>query len=187
MAPVTAFLDANVLYPSELRNLLLHFAVAGLFRARWSDAVHEEWIASLLERRPDLMREKLERTRRLMDSAVFDALVTGYEGLIPALELPDPDDRHVLAASIHGGAQIIVTHNLRDFPAGILSKFEIEACHPDEFIGRVILASPRIAWKAAETLRKSLRKPSKSVEQFLASLEDAGLRRSAALLRGQSR
>ena len=62
-----AFYDANVLYPAELRSFLMHLALSGLFRARWSAAVHGEWISSLLEKRPDLTREQLERTRHLMD------------------------------------------------------------------------------------------------------------------------
>ena len=88
MATSTAFYDANVLYPAELRNLLMHLALTGLFRARWSTEVHEEWISSLLQNRPDLTREKLERTRQLMDQHAVDALVTGYEDLIPGLRLP---------------------------------------------------------------------------------------------------
>lgn len=63
MPPFTAFLDANVLYPADLRSLLMYLAVSGIFRARWSDDVHEEWISNLLSRRPDLSRNKLERTR----------------------------------------------------------------------------------------------------------------------------
>jgi hypothetical protein len=88
-----AFYDASVLYPSELRNLLMHLALTGLFRARWSAAVHEEWIGALLRRHPALSREKLERTRILMDKPAGDALVTGYEDLIDDLHLPDPNDR----------------------------------------------------------------------------------------------
>ena len=65
MAGFTAFYDANVLYPAELRNLLMLLALIGLFRARWSADVHEEWISSLLKKRPDLTRDKLERTRLL--------------------------------------------------------------------------------------------------------------------------
>ena len=79
MSILTAFYDASVLYPSELRNLLMHLALTGLFRARWSAGVHEEWIRALLRRRPDLCREKLERTRMLMDKHAEGALVTGYE------------------------------------------------------------------------------------------------------------
>ena len=93
---LAAFYDASVLYPSELRNLLMHLALTGLFRARWSADVHEEWIRAVLRRRPDLSREKLERTRVLMDKHASGALVTGYEELIEGLRLPDPDDRHLL-------------------------------------------------------------------------------------------
>ena len=100
VAAFTVFYDANVLYPAELRNFLMHLALTGVFRAKWSSDVHEEWIRNLLEDRPDLTREKLERTRQLMDKAAPDALVTGYQHLIPGLLLPDKDDRHVLAAAI---------------------------------------------------------------------------------------
>jgi predicted nucleic acid-binding protein len=115
VARFTAFYDANVLYPSDLRNLPMHLALTGLFRATWSAGVHEEWMSALLRNRTDLSREKLERTRRLMDRHATDALVTGYEDLIPGLHLPDPNDRHVLAAAIRGRADVIVTANLRDF------------------------------------------------------------------------
>jgi hypothetical protein len=63
----TALYDASVLYPSALRNLLMHLALTGLFRAKWSADIHEEWISALLRNRPDLTRAKLERTRMLMD------------------------------------------------------------------------------------------------------------------------
>ena len=87
----------------------MHLAVTGLFRAKWSVDVHEEWISNLLKNRHDLTRDKLERTRMLMDKHAIDALVIGYEDLIPGLQLPDPNDRHVLAAAIRGQANVIVT------------------------------------------------------------------------------
>src|SRR5947209_8316691 len=95
----------------------MHLALIGLFRAKWSADIHEEWMSNLLNNRPDLTRLQLERTRTLMDKHAVDALVTGYEDLIPGLQLPDPDDRHVMAAAIRGRADVIVTMNLRDFPA----------------------------------------------------------------------
>jgi hypothetical protein len=107
---------------------------AGPVRVRWSDRVHEEWIAALLRNRSDLTPAQLARTRRLMDENVDDALVSGYEHIVGQLTLPDPNDCHVLAAAIHGGASVIVTVNLRDFPADALSTHGVEAQHPDTFI-----------------------------------------------------
>ena len=155
MAGFTAFYDANVLYRSALRNLLMHLAFTGLFRARWSADVHEEWISSLLKKRPDLTRDKLERTRMLMDQDAVDALVTGYEDLIPGLQLPDPDDRHVLAAAIRGHADVIVTMNLRDFPSDTIGPFGIEAQHPDEFILHLLDLAPGAVAAAAEVIARA--------------------------------
>jgi len=183
MATLIAFYDANVLYPAELRNFLMHLALTGLFRAKWSNAVHEEWITNLLKNRPDITRQKLERTRHLMDKAALDALVEGYEHLIPTLSLPDENDRHVLAAAIEGEAQVIVTMNMKDFPDEVLQRYEMEAQHPDEFILHLIDLAPDAVMDAAETHRQSLKNPPKSVEEFLASLEAQGLPQSVAALR----
>lgn len=179
----TAFYDASVLYPSELRNLLMHLALTGLFRAKWSAGVQEEWICALLRRRPDLSREKLERTRMLMDQHATDALVTGYEDLIEGLHLPDPDDRHVLAAAIRGRADVIVTSNLRDFPAEILGQFGIAAQHPDEFILHLLDLGPGLVVAAARDHRESLKKPPKTIEEYLNALEARGLTQTASVLR----
>ena len=162
MAGFTAFYDANVLYPSDLRNFLMHLALTDLFRARWSADEHEEWIEALLKKRPDLRREKLERTRPLMDEHAPDALVAGYHHIIPGLTLPDPNDRHVLAAAICGHADVIVTINLKDFPAQAIKSFGIEAQHPDEFILHLINLAPGRVLKAAEDHRISLKKPPKT-------------------------
>jgi predicted nucleic acid-binding protein len=175
MPPFTAFLDANVLYPAELRSFLMFLAVPGIFRARWSDDVHEEWISNLLERRPDLTRSQLERTRQLMDKHAPDALVTGYRRLVPALNLPDPNDRHVLAAAVRGGASVIVTNNTKDFPAEALEEFEIEAQTPDEFIQHLIDLYPDEVLDAAKTHRASLLNPPKTREGYLITLERQGL------------
>jgi predicted nucleic acid-binding protein len=179
----TAFFDASVLYPSELRNLLMHLALTGLFRAKWSARVHEEWINALLRRRPDLFRGRLERTRMLMDLHAVDALVTDYEDLIAGLELPDPDDRHVLAAAIQGRADVIVTANLRDFPAGVLRKFGIEPQHPDEFILQLFDLAPDQVVGAALAHRESLKNPPKTIGEYLNALEAQGLTETVSALR----
>lgn len=183
MPGLTAFYDASVLYPSELRNLLMHLALTGLFRAKWSAAVHEEWIGALLRRRPDLSREKLERTRALMDLHAADALVTGYEDLIECLQLPDPDDRHVLAAAIRGQADVIVTTNLRDFPGHILAQYGIEPQHPDDFVLHLLDLEPGLVAGAARDHRESLKKPPKTIEQYLDGLEAQGLTKTVSALR----
>src|SRR5450759_1201889 len=99
--------DANVLYPSTLRDVLIRLAQTGLVQAKWTETILDE--------------TRLQRTRNLMNLAVRDAVVTGYEPLIGSLNLPDLDDRHVLAAAIRARAQIIVTFNLRDFPPEALT------------------------------------------------------------------
>src|SRR5438094_5200959 len=121
MATPTVVLDACVLYPAPLRDLLLWLAVIGLYRPRWTEAIHQEWMENLIRERPDLSRDRLDRTRNLMNQSVPDCLVSGYEELIASLALPDPNDRHVLAAAIHAGAESIVTYNLSDFPAVTLA------------------------------------------------------------------
>jgi len=161
----------------------MHLAMTGLFRAKWSEGVHEEWMTRLLANRPDLSREKLERTRMLMDKHAEDALVTGYENLIEGLHLPDPDDRHVLAAAIRGRADVIVTANVKDFPADVLTPFEIETQHPDEFIRHLLDLAPGVVIKAAEDHRESLLNPAKTVTQYLEMLEKEGLTEAVAVLR----
>ena len=182
MAAFIVFYDANVLYPAELRNLLMHLALIGVFRPRWSADVHEEWMSSLLANRPDLTREKLERTRQLMDKAAPDALVKGYKHLIPGLVLPDPKDRHVLAAAIRGGASVIVTCNLADFPQQVLGEFDIEAQHPDEFILHLFDLAPGLVMEAAENHRQSLKNPPKTVAEYIDDLESQGLTQTASVL-----
>jgi len=154
-----------------------------LFRPKWSRAVQDEWIRSLLENRPDLKPEQLERTRELMDLHVPDALVTGYEELIEGLQLPDPDDRHVLAAAIRGCVDVIVTENLKDFPHKILAPFCIEAQHPDEFILHLLDMSPSAVCGAADRHREALKRPPKTLEEYLDKLAATGLTQTATVLR----
>jgi predicted nucleic acid-binding protein len=171
----TAFLDASVLYPAPLRDLLLELSVADLYHAKWSEAVHQEWIGALLRTRRDLTRVRLERTRDLMNAHVRDALVKDFEQLVDSLDLPDPDDRHVLAAAIKGGANLIVTVNLKDFPAEKLERWRIEAQHPDEFLTRQFHLSQSAYLQAVRTVRRRLKNPPKSVKDYLDTLRACGL------------
>jgi predicted nucleic acid-binding protein len=171
----TAFLDASVLYSAPLRDLLMELAVSDLYRAKWSNAVHEEWIKAVLRNRPDLTRAQLQKTRDLMNAYARDGLVTGFEQLIDVLELPDPDDRHVLAAAIKGRADLIVTINLKDFPAEKLDHWGIEAQHPDEFLTHQFHLSQPVFLQAVKMVRLRLKNPPKSVEDYLDILRTQGL------------
>jgi hypothetical protein len=178
----TVFLDASALYPSLLRNILMRLALRNLFRALWSECVQDEWTRAVLRDRPDLRREQIERTRRLMDENINDAIVCGYEHLIETITLPDPDDRHVLAAAIHGAAGIIVTANLRHFPAPTLSLFKIEARHPDAFIRGLLAASPLEVVGALRELREDLNNPPLTAAALLTAMSRQGLTATARAL-----
>lgn len=183
MSSPVVILDACVLYPAQVRSLFMYLAGADLFRPRWTDVIHDEWIRNLLNDHPDITRVKAERIRELMNAHVPDCLVIGYEPLIPALDLPDPDDRHVLAAAVHGGATTLVTFNLSDFPADKLSPHNVEAVHPDEFVTRLLAEHSAEVCAAAARHRASLKNPPKSVEEFLTMLEAAGFVQAVAVLR----
>jgi hypothetical protein len=119
----------------------------------------------------------------LMDKHATDALVTGYEDLIDGLHLPDPSDRHVLAAAIRGRADVIVTVNIRDFPCNVLAPYGIDAQHPDEFVLHLLDLAPGVVAAAARNHRDSLKNPPKTIEEYLNSLEAQGLTQSASVLR----
>jgi predicted nucleic acid-binding protein len=181
--PVAAVYDANVLYPAPLRDLLIRVAQAGLVRARWTEAIHDEWVRHVLANRPHLTAERLERTRALINDAVRDCLVTGYEPLIESLSLPDSNDRHVLAAALRAGAEMIVTFNLKDFPAQSLAAYGIAAVHPDEFVQMLFETAPEVVCVSVRRQREGLRNPPQTVEQLLATLESQGLVQTVARLR----
>ncbi len=178
-----AFLDASVLYPASLRNLLMRLTLAGLFEARWSDDVHEEWIRAVMRDRPDLSLMSLRRVRDAMNEHAEDSIVSGYEPLIETLDLPDPNDRHVLAAAITGQANMIVTRNLKDFPRSALICHDIIAKHPDEFLIRMLRQEPEPFLEALRDQQDSLRRPPVSMTDLLAILERTDLKQTVKELR----
>ena len=181
-SPFTAVYDACVLYPAALRDFLMWLALSGRFRARWSLEIHNEWKRNLLKNRPDLTTEQLDRTSDLMDQAIPDACVSGYEKLIEGLTLPDVDDRHVLAAAIRCNASVIVTFNQKDFPDETLGPFGIEAQHPDEFVDNLFDLDPAAVVAAAQRQRKQLKMPPMDVGTYLDLLMRQGLTQSSKAL-----
>jgi PIN domain len=183
VANFTAVYDACVLYPAPLRDFLVWLALTDLFKARWTDEIHDEWIRNVLNKRPDLTLKQLTRTKDLMNKYVRDCLVTGYQSLIPSLTLPDPGDRHILAAAIRCNTDVIVTFNRKDFPKEYLTSYGIEAQHPDEFIRHLLDLNSVMVCQAAEKHRRTLKKPPKTTEEYLDTLLRQGLSQTALNLR----
>jgi predicted nucleic acid-binding protein len=177
-----AILDACVLYPPGLRNLFMWLAVEEVFVPKWTDDIHEEWISNTLEADakkndpPRLSRVKLERTRQLMDENSSRSLVTGYKKHIPSLTtMRDQDDRHVLAAAIESESPLIVTFNLRDFPASVLSPYGVEAIHLDSFLCDLFDENPSGFMKAVSEMLSALKNPPRPLAEQCASFRRLGL------------
>ena len=175
-----AFLDASVLYPVSLRHLLMRLALEGLFQPKWSATVHDEWIRSVLRDNPHIPAARLHALRDAMDERIDDATVADFEPLIETLVLPDPDDRHVLAAAITGQADVIVTRNLRDFPEAILAPYGIRALHPDRFIRHLIDGDPDKVVAVMRDQQASLINPPIPMPDLLDLFERLGLTETAA-------
>lgn len=170
-----AVLDACVLYPAPIRDLLLHLATLGLYTPKWTEIIHAEWTRNLLKNRQDLTAEQLQKTKDAMCGAFPDANVVHFEALIEALELPDPDDRHLLAAAIRCQADVIVTANLKDFPATALAPYDVEAQHPDAFISNLIDLNPEKVLQAFHMQVSFLKNPPRTAAQILDTFRKVGL------------
>jgi predicted nucleic acid-binding protein len=175
--------DACVLYPNTLRDLLIRIGQAGLVQAKWTDRILDEVCRNLQTNLPDVPAEKLERLRRLMNSSIRDCLVRGFEPLIEAVKLPDPDDRHVLAAAIRAKAQMIVTSNLKDFPLDDIGGWDIEAKSPDDFVLAQIDLNQQAVYGAVQRIADSRRNPPDTIDDVLTQLERSGMVASVAALR----
>ena len=183
MSHFTALLDANVLHSQPITSLLLELAEARPYRPAWSEHIHAEWRRSVLRVRPEIDPAALDRRRAAMDRALPDACVSGYEPLIPGLTLPDPDDRHVLAAAIRAKAQVIVTFNEADFPAATLAGFDIVVQHPDVFLRHLVDLNPATVRARVQQMLQGWRQPPNTPEAYIGALERTGLPEAAAALR----
>lgn len=179
----TVIYDACVLYPAPLRDLLIRVANTGLVRARWSADILDECFRNILKNRPDLTDMQLRRTRNLMNDAIEDVEVSGYKPLIDSVILPDPNDRHVVAAAIKAGAQAIVTFNRKDFPQPALQAFDMEALSPDDFALDLLDLKRSCVEEVIRSQAAALRSPPTTYENLLDTLEKQGLRKTIAALR----
>lgn len=181
----SAVLDACVLYPAPIRDLLLHLASFDLYTPKWTDRIHQEWKRNLIANRPDLTARQLDRTIREMKTSFPDACIEKYDALITSVHVPDEDDRHILASAIHCKADVIVTFNLKDFPSNYLHQFDIEALHPDLFVSNIIDLNPEKSIDAFLKQVSFLKNPTMSNEQVLESLRKCGLKTASSKLRSQ--
>jgi predicted nucleic acid-binding protein len=179
---MAAVLDANVLYSARLRDLFLRLAIAGQYRALWTERILDECFNNLSADRPDIPAEYLRRTRRLMAVAVPDAVVQSYEHLIDELDLPDADDRHVLAAAVAAGADLMVTANLDDFPPAAIPP-GIAVLGPDDFVLRLIEDDVDAVRAVVDQQAAALQSPPMTTEELLEGLAMVGLRKSVSALR----
>ncbi|MDB6139159.1 MAG: hypothetical protein JWO94_2231, partial [Verrucomicrobiaceae bacterium] len=138
-----------------------------------------------LKDRPTLTLTQLERTRRLMDEHAGDCLVSGYEKHIGSLNLPDVDDRHVVAAAIEAGADAIITWNLVDFPKPIIAGHGIDVQTPDQLLSALLDANTSAVLAAMKNHRASLKNPPKTPAEYLETLAMQGLKESVERLRGE--
>lgn len=182
MTPVAVY-DANVLYPSALRDFLIRVAIEDLVHARWSDRILDEVFRNIAINRPDLDPDRLLRTRQRMCAAVLDCLVSGFDDLEAAITLPDADDRHVVAAAIRAGAGIIVTFNLRDFPEPELARQGLVAMHPDAFASELLARHPTAVLEVIALQAADLKNPPHTALDVVGALERCGLTRFGATVR----
>lgn len=176
----TALLDANVLYPFLLRDLLLSFAQANLYRPKWSKDIEDEWTRHLAKDRPDV---DTKTTRSNMNKAFRDALTDGYQDLINGIILPDKDDRHVVAAALVSRSDVIVTYNLKDFDEIELRKYDLEAVHPDDFIVNLIDLDEVKAKEAIKKMVDRKKNPPIILQEAIKRIEARGLVKSASKIR----
>lgn len=175
-------LDANVLFPFRKRDILLSFYSAGFFRGRWTEQIINEWTKNLKSKRPEFSKS-IDSQVSAIETKFPEAIVTGYDALIETLELPDPDDRHVLAAAIRCGAQQIITDNLKDFPPDTLAEFDIEAISADEFLSHTFDLYSYNALPVIREIRNRYDKPPFTPSEFIMDLTAKGLPKLAAQLR----
>jgi hypothetical protein len=184
----TALIDACALAGALKRNLLLTLAEAEFFRLRWSDRILDETeaaIATILDGRGVVdATGRAARARRAMVTAFEEACVADFSKMEGAVVgLPDPNDRHVVAAALKTSASVIVTDNLKDFPDRVLTPLNLEARSADAFIADTIALDPGRAVAAVRRMRLRFNRPEKTAEILLLDMEAAGLTETADVLK----
>ncbi len=169
----TVVLDTNVIYPVIVRDILFWFAHFELYTPKWSEHIFEEWKRVMLIKGVS----EDEASKRILKAnlAFPDALVENYLNLIPHLELPDLNDRHVLAAAIKINADLIVTNNLKDFPEEYLQSYNLNAKTSDDFLTDIIDLNQEQAVAAFKEMVLNKKNPQQDEFEVLKLLRNAQL------------
>ncbi|WP_267424332.1 PIN domain-containing protein [Methylobacterium sp. GC_Met_2] len=182
----TATIDACVLAGVLRRNLILTLAQWEFFRVRWSDEIlteTERAISGMFAKKGDASAdEKGSKARAGMEKAFEDAMVSGYERYLPMCEGVDPGDAHVIAAALKTQAQVIVTDNLKHFPASLLEPLNLEAKSADAFISDTIALDIGRAVAAVREMRQRLNKPAMTASDLLVIMDANGLTTAVNIL-----
>lgn len=180
---ISVFLDACVLVPVTLTNVILTAAENGLVRPYWSHEVVEEAVDAIREVRPNLSEDRVRRRFVAMDAAFEGASVSGDPSTLDGRGLPDVDDQHVVAAAIAAGASVIVTANIRDFPKAVMASLGMSVLSPDDFLLRLAEADGEAMVNVVARVAETLRNPERAPEDILVALELSGARRFAFEIR----
>jgi predicted nucleic acid-binding protein len=160
-------LDANVLYPAYLRDLLLRLAEAGFFQPRWTEQILHEVSGNIKKRQPEDRYDKVDRMIAKLAAAFPEARIVGYEDLIPAMT-NHPKDRHVLAAAVKDNVDVIVTDNAQDFPIESYRQYELDVLTADQFlVCQWSLYSPEAICSVLEQMVSSYSNPPVSLQAFI--------------------
>lgn len=178
----TAVIDTNVLVGALARNVVLSLAEAGIFWPRWSKTTLDVEFERVFDRLYPQVPKLGPKQRENIERAFPEAKVTEDPCIIECLDLPDPDDRHVVAAAIMSKAAVIVTDNVKDFPSEALEQHEIQAVPVDEFIADCIDLGGPEAVAALKAMRERFRQPAMDAEALLTLLEERGLTETARYL-----
>lgn len=179
------FADANVLYASAPRDILIELALAGIIQLRWSRTILDELAVALVRTRPEYTTAKAARLVAVMIEALPDAMTAPPEQTSDVFELLDSGDVHVVAAAWHGECEAILTFNLKDFPSDALAKLDqpLAAKHPDAFLVELLTTNAAAVLATIENVRQNLTNPPMAPGVYADALARAALPQTAELLR----
>lgn len=182
MANFKVILDACVMFPYPVADLIMWQSETGMFHPQWSKDITDEAISGILRKYSGVNKKKIQARFDAMEMAVEEPIVKGYESLVNNIKLPDPNDRHVVAAAIKTNAELIITFNLKDFPKTKLEKFGIVAIHPDDFLCDLADIDKGLVLEKVRLCRMTYKNPPYGQDDYIDLIKAQNLKRFANVL-----